>query len=216
MRTSFLRLSFAAVILAPALLLVWTPGQARLEAQRLTVGNALRQYVSVDAPVVAITHVRIIDGTGAPARADQTIVLRDGAIAAMGPSASVAAPAGATVIDGTGKSVIPGLVMLHEHTYYPTGPGVYGQLGSSFTRLYLAGGVTTMRTAGNTNGIMDIILKQRIDRGESAGPAMDATAPVPRGPEHPAADARARRTRPTRGDRSTTGPTWARRRSRPT
>jgi enamidase len=67
------------------------------------------------------------------------------------------------VIDATGKSLIPGLVMLHEHTYYPT-PGsppgltVYGQFGLSFTRLYLAGGVTTMRTGGNVNGVMDITL----------------------------------------------------------
>ena len=61
--------------------------------------------------------------------------------------------------------MIPGLVMLHEHLYYPTGPSVYGQLGVSFVRLYLAGGVTTMRTAGNTNGLMDIKLKQSHRRG---------------------------------------------------
>jgi imidazolonepropionase-like amidohydrolase len=95
----------------------------------------------------------------APARADQTLILRDGNIAELGDAAKVTVPAGATVIDLTGKSVLPGLVMLHEHLYYPTGPGVYGQLGESFVRLYLAGGVTTMRTAGNTNGLMDIVLK---------------------------------------------------------
>jgi enamidase len=150
--------------------------------QRLTVGNAVRNFVSVDAPVVALTHVRVIDGTGAPARTDQTLVIRDGQIAAMGPSATVAAPTGATVIDLTGKSVMPGLVMLHEHLYYPTGPGVYGQLGQSFVRLYLAGGVTTMRTGGNTNGLMDFNLKRGIDRGDVAGPAMDATAPYLNGP----------------------------------
>jgi enamidase len=59
---------------------------------------------------------------------------------------------------------------------------VYGQLGESFVRLYLAGGVTTMRTAGNVNGVMDIALKQRIDGGELAGPAIDATAPYLEGP----------------------------------
>ncbi len=72
--------------------------------------------------------------------------------------------------------------MLHEHLYYPTGPGVYGQLGASFVRLYLAGGVTTMRTGGNTNGFMDINLAKRIRAGEFVGPDIDVTAPYLNGP----------------------------------
>jgi enamidase len=86
------------------------------------------------------------------------------------------------VIDLAGKSVMPGLVMLHEHLYYPVGPNVYGQLGASFVRLYLAGGVTTMRTAGNVNGLMDINIKQKIEHGDIPGPAIDATAPYLEGP----------------------------------
>ena len=144
-------------------------------AQRPQFGGAIQQFVKVNAPVVAITHVRVIDGTGAPAQDDQTVILRDGNIAAVG--TGIAVPADATVIDGTGKSLIPGLVMLHEHTYYPTGPNVYGQLGQSFTRLYLAGGVTTMRTGGNVNGVMDITLARRAAAFEIAAPSIDATAP---------------------------------------
>jgi len=155
-------------------------GAAAVAAQRPAVGNAIRQFVKVDAPVVAITHVRVVDGTGAPAREDQTVLIRDGSIAAVG--TSVAVPEGATVIDGTGKSVIPGLVMLHEHTYYPTGPNVYGQLGQSFVRLYLAGGVTTMRTGGNVNGVMDINLMRRAETMQIPSPAIDATAPYLNGP----------------------------------
>src|SRR3954451_16876190 len=146
--------------------------------------DPLRPYIKVDAPVIALTHARVIDGTGAPAKSDQTIVIRGGNIAELGDAARVKAPEGATVVDLTGKSVIPGLVMVHEHLYYPTGPGVYGQLGASFVRLYLAGGVTTMRTGGNLNGLMDINLKRKIDRGEIAGPAMDATAPYFEGPNN--------------------------------
>ena len=63
-------------------------------------------------------------------------------------------------MDLTGKSVIPGLVMMHEHLYYPTGPGVYGADYVSFSRLYLAGGVTTMRTAGNVGGYADLNLAE--------------------------------------------------------
>jgi imidazolonepropionase-like amidohydrolase len=152
-------------------------------AQRLPVtGDANRKFVKVDAAVVAITHVRVIDGTGAPARADQTVILRDGNIAAAGPAAATAVPAGATVVDGTGKSVLPGLVMLHEHLFYPTGPGIYGQVGGSFIRLYLAGGVTTMRTGGNTNGVMDLGLARGTASGAIVGPAIDATAPYLNGP----------------------------------
>jgi len=144
--------------------------------------NAPSNFVSLQAPVIALTHARVIDGTGAPPRADQTLVIRDGTIADLGAAADVAPPAGATVVDLTGKSVIPGLVMMHEHLYYTTGPGVYGQLGISFSRLYLAGGVTTMRTAGNVNGIMDVSVSRRIAAGEMVGPAIDATAPYVNGP----------------------------------
>ncbi len=139
-------------------------------------------YVKIDAPVVALTHARVIDGTGGPVRENQTIVIRDGLIAAVGGAGSVTVPDGATVIDLTGKTVLPGLVMTHEHLYYPVGPGVYGQLGESFTRLYLAGGVTTMRTGGNVNGFMDLNMKLAIDRGQKPGPSIDATAPYLNGP----------------------------------
>jgi cytosine/adenosine deaminase-related metal-dependent hydrolase len=159
--------------------LVATSGLALAQSQPFA--PAVRDFIKVDAPVVAITNVRVIDGTGAPAREGQTLVIRDGKIAALAATAA-AVPAGATTIDGAGKTVMPGLVMLHEHLYYPTGPQIYGQLGQSFTRLYLAGGVTTMRTGGNVNGVMDITLKQLIDRGQQAGPSIDATAPYLNGP----------------------------------
>ena len=151
--------------------------------------NPLAPYIKVNAPVVALTHVRVIDGTGAPPRENQTLIIRDGTIVSIGDGVSgstgiapsVVPPADATVVDLTGKTVIPGLVMMHEHLYYTTGPGVYGQLGVSFSRLYLAGGVTTMRTAGNVNGVMDINVARRIAAGEMPGPAIDATAPYVNG-----------------------------------
>jgi len=153
-----------------------------LVAQRPTLSAAVRNYVAVDSPIVALTHARVIDGTGAPARDDQTLIIRDGRISALGSSSSVAVTAGAQVIDLTGKSVIPGLVMVHEHLFYPTGPGVYGNLAESFTRLYLAGGVTSMRTGGNLNGFGDIGIKRAIDAGKKPGPWIDATAPYLEGP----------------------------------
>jgi enamidase len=153
-----------------------------LDAQRPTLSRAVRAYVQVDTAIVALTHVRVIDGTGAAPRSDQTVIIRDGRIASMGSAAGASIPAGAQVLDLTGKSIIPGLVMVHEHLFYPTGPGVYGNVAESFTRLYLAGGVTSMRTGGNMNGYGELAIKQSIDRGEKPGPWIDATGPYLEGP----------------------------------
>ncbi len=169
-----IRRLYATLAVVPALA-IWLAAQPQFS-------DAVRGYIKVDAPVVALTNVRVIDGTGAPARPNQTVVIKGGNIETVGDSARTNVPAGATTIDLAGKSVIPGLVMVHEHLYYPTGPGVYGQLGESFTRLYLAGGVTTMRTGGNVNGFMDLKLKRLIDSGQRPGPAIDATAPYLNGP----------------------------------
>ena len=144
--------------------------------------NARANFVKIDAPLVVLTHVRVIDGTGAAARENQTLVIRGGNIESVGDDASIVLPPNAMILDLAGRTVVPGLVMMHEHLYYTTGPGVYGQLGASFSRLYLAGGVTTMRTGGNVNGIMDINLARRIASGELAGPSIDATAPYVNGP----------------------------------
>ena len=162
----------SALLLVPSL----------LRAQRPTLSTAVKQYVSVDTPAVALTHVRVIDGTGAAAKDDQTLIITGGNIVALGAARSIKVPDGAQVMDLTGKSVIPGLVMMHEHLYYPTGPGVYGADYVSFSRLYLAGGVTSMRTGGNVGGYADLNLAAAIKAGTQAGPWIDATAPYVNGP----------------------------------
>ncbi|MBL0937922.1 MAG: amidohydrolase family protein [Gemmatimonadaceae bacterium] len=170
--------SLIVALLAGAL--TATAGEAA--AQRAPVGPATRSYVKYDTTMLALTNARVIDGTGAAAREGQTLIIRDGKIASVGPSASVNVPAGAQIVDLAGKSVIPGLVMVHEHLYYPVGAGTYGNLTESFSRLYLAGGVTSMRTGGNMNGLAEILIAKSILRGEKAGPFIDATAPYLEGP----------------------------------
>lgn len=154
------------------------------QAQRPTLSPSARAYVRVDTAVLALTNARVIDGTGAPARDGQTVIIRDGNIAGVGPSASTAVPDGALRMDLAGKTVIPGLVMVHEHLYYPAGQGTYGNYTESFSRLYLAGGVTSMRTGGNMNGYSELNIKKAIDRGDKAGPWIDATAPYLNGPNN--------------------------------
>lgn len=152
-------------------------------SQQPEFSNAVRGFIAYAEPEIVLTNARVIDGTGRAPSENVTIVIRNGRIAGIhGGGAQAGAPADARTIDLAGKTVIPGLVMFHEHLYYPTGGGVYGQFGASFSRLYLAGGVTTMRTGGNVNGVMDIKLKQEIEAGRQAGPAIDATAPYLNGP----------------------------------
>ena len=157
---------------------------AAVLAQRGANPSAPENFIKIQGPDVVLLHARVIDGTGAAPLENQTIVVRDGLLAAIGSPDRILAPGGIPSIDLTGKTVIPGLVMVHEHLYYPTGSAIYGQLGESFTRLYLAGGVTTMRTGGNTNGVMDLNLKQQIDAGSRPGPSIDATAPYLNGPNN--------------------------------
>lgn len=153
-----------------------------VHAQRPPLSAGARVYVRVDTSVVALTNARVIDGTGAPARENLVVILRDGKISAVGPMASTPVPSEALRMDLTGKTVLPGLVMVHEHLFYPAGGGTYGNYAESFVRLYLAGGVTSMRTGGNMNGYAELNIKKAIDRGDKVGPWMDATAPYLNGP----------------------------------
>ncbi|MGD0600395.1 MAG: amidohydrolase, partial [Terriglobales bacterium] len=109
----------------------------------------VRGFVKVDAPVIALTHLRVIDGTGAAAREDQTVVISNGKIESVSDGASANVPSNALVFDLHGYSVIPGLVGMHDHMFYPMGNGIFGEMAFSFPRLYLAGGVTTIRTTGS-------------------------------------------------------------------
>jgi imidazolonepropionase-like amidohydrolase len=149
-------------------------------AQSGQLAPALREFVKVQAPVVALRHVRVIDGTGAAPRPDQAIIIEGGKIRSVGDTSSTTAPAGAQALDLEGYTVIPGLVGMHEHMYYPAPggqPALYPEHASSFPRLYLAGGVTTIRTAGSVEPYTDLELKRAIDGGRMAGPKMNVTGP---------------------------------------
>src|SRR5947209_4174637 len=78
----------------------------------------VREYLKFEAPVIAITHARVIDGTGAAARNNQTILIRNGKIESLG---APGIPRDARVIDASGRSVIPGLIDMHGHMFYTAG-----------------------------------------------------------------------------------------------
>jgi imidazolonepropionase-like amidohydrolase len=154
-----------------------------LSAQsRFTPG--VKPFVTVDAPVVALQHVRVIDGTGTEPREDQTVILDHGKISAVGPSTTTVEPAGARTIDLSGSTVIPGIVGMHEHLFYPSGGGIpmYNEQAFSFPRLYLASGVTTARTGGSLEPYTDLNVKRMIDNGSMPGPKLYVTGPYLEGP----------------------------------
>jgi imidazolonepropionase-like amidohydrolase len=164
----------SAAILASAAIAAAAPAQP--------LSPWVQGFVKVQAPVVALTHARVIDGTGAPAREDQTLIISAGKITAVGNAASVAVPKDAKILDLTGETVIPGLVGMHEHMFYSNGWGIFTEMPISFPLLYLAGGVTTVRTAGTFEPDTDLDIKKRIDTGQMPGPKMHPTGPYLDGP----------------------------------
>jgi imidazolonepropionase-like amidohydrolase len=145
-----------------------------------------REFVSVQAPVVVLRNVRVVDGTGAPALTGQTIVITGDKISQIGDSARITVPPDAKVLDLPGYTVIPGIVGMHDHLFYPTGGGFSAEMGFSFPRLYLAGGVTTIRTTGSHEPDADLEIKKQIDAGEIPGPKMHVTGPYLDGEDSPA------------------------------
>jgi hypothetical protein len=153
--------------------------------------SGVAPFVTVSAPVFVVNHVRIIDGTGAAPQEDQAIVIANGKIQSIGPAATVQVPAGAQQFDRAGYTIIPGLVGMHDHLYYTDSvsvqrgadgkigePGLYvAEIPFTAPRLYLAAGVTTLRTTGSVEPYTDLKVKQRIDANLLPGPKIDATAP---------------------------------------
>ena len=168
---------------------------AQVLAAPMPPGAAVQPYVKVRPGLIALTHARLIDGTGAPEQSDRTIVIDGPRIAAvLAPGA--APPAGATVIDLSGRTVLPGLVGMHDHLFYVARPDLDAagkseppilapQMSFSAPRMYLAGGVTTLRTTGSVEPYADLELKKKIDAGELPGPHLDVTGPYLEGEGSP-------------------------------
>lgn len=166
---SFLRVTLVVGLsLAPSLV---------VSQSAATLSPQTRQYVSVADSVVALTNVTIIDGTGSAPKAAQTIVIRNGRLAEVGPRASVRVPAEARTLDLTGHTVIPGMVGMHDHLFYTAAGGRAAQMSYTGPRLYLGSGVTTIRTTGGRAPYAEINTKEAIEAGRVPGPRVHLTAP---------------------------------------
>lgn len=160
--------------IALALVVVSIPATAH--AQHSTADPGTAPFVTVPGGLVALTHVRLVDGSGSPAKPEHTVVLRDDRIEAVGPSAELAVPAGARVLDLRGHTVLPGLVGLHEHTYFG-GVERFTDMRVSAPLLYLALGVTTAMTAGSRSPEFELELKRRVERDDIPGPRFHVSGP---------------------------------------
>jgi len=160
-----------AFLASAGLLGAWT---STASAQR---PDDQQRFVAIEAPVVALTNVKVIDGTGAEGREGQTVVIRGDRIEAVGPGGEVDVPTGAEIHDMAGHTVIPGLVGIHNHSYYTGGNGRAAQLSFSGPRMYLGAGVTTIRTTGARYPYEEINLKADIEAGRVIGPTIYTTGP---------------------------------------
>ncbi len=170
---------------------------SRVPAPPALQADPVGRYVRIPAGVVVLQHLRVIDGTGAPALEDQTITLSYGKIAAIAPSAAgQPPPEGATVLDLTGRTAFPGIVGMHDHMYYIARPDldadghsepplVVPQMPFSSPHLYLGAGVTTLRTTGSVEPYTDLNLRREIDSSHIPGPHLDVTGPYLEGAHSP-------------------------------
>jgi imidazolonepropionase-like amidohydrolase len=119
----------------------------------------------VNVSVVPVDSERVLE--------KQTVIVRNGRIAQIGPSTKTRVPSGAAEIDGSGKYLIPGLSEMHAHL--PPFPGEAGDPAAQQMALYLANGVTTIRgMIGSPNNLK---LRERVTRGETIGPMIFAAGP---------------------------------------
>lgn len=159
-------------------LFIFLISSTKIFAQQFS--SSVKKFISVQADTIALTHATVIDGTGGAIKNDQNIIIIKGKIAARGDAAKINIPAAAKTINCTGKTIIPGMIMMHEHLFYGeyVSPNyIVQEMPVSFPTLYLAGGVTTMRTTGSAEPQTDLYIRDAIQKGTMAGPDIDVTGP---------------------------------------
>lgn len=172
------------------------PQQTSTDSSRIS--PAVTKYVTLNGSqgTVRLIHVRLIDGTGAAPRTDQTIEITGGKIATVRTTTTSDLPDGRTTFDMSGRTAIPGLVGMHDHLFYVARPdldaehvqqipSLLPQMTYSAPRLYLASGVTAIRTTGSLDPYTEINLKEAIEANQQPGPHMDVTGPYLQGKGNP-------------------------------
>jgi imidazolonepropionase-like amidohydrolase len=177
-------------LLLPSILIMSTFIEAQVGSSK-TPSPEVRQLTKYDASSedeLRLLHIRVVDGTGRVALEDQTVTLRNGKIINVSPTKADEHADGHHALDLSGRTVLPGLVGMHDHLFYvarandnaehQTGfPTLLPQMTYSAPRLYLANGVTTARTTGSVEPYTDLNLRDAIEALQIPGPHLDVTGP---------------------------------------
>ena len=149
---------------------------AQANAQRADKFSDMHKaFVTADQPVILIRNSRLLDGLHWEPSEQQDMLVRDGRIAEIG--RSLKAPSGAKIIEAGGKTLMPGMVMVHEHlmALVPLGKRRVVHTNPYVAQVMLAYGTTTARTAGGMDLEGDLRLKRQIEEGVAAGSDLDIT-----------------------------------------
>jgi imidazolonepropionase-like amidohydrolase len=127
---------------------------------------------------VAILNATVIDGTGAEPRPNQTLIIQDTRITAIGDSSVIAVPRGAKVVDATGKFLIPGLWDMHVHA-------LDEKQREHIMAMFLASGITGIRDMGCSPRDFERLrsLRLMIEEGKVPAPRIVAAGPILDGPD---------------------------------
>jgi hypothetical protein len=131
------------------------------------------KYLKYNSKSITLINATIIDGTGSAIKHNQTLLIKDGVFISIGNEGEIKIPKNSKIIDLQGKTVIPGIIGMHNHLHIPGFPDV-GEIAS---KLYLASGVTTIQTCGAASPYKELELSKKIAEGNVLGPEIIPSAP---------------------------------------
>lgn len=145
----------------------------KIENQNIRPSDSLLSCVNYQEDLIAFTNATLVDGTGKSIKPNQTIIIENGVFKTIGNNNEIDIPESITTINLTGKTIIPGIVGMHNHLHIPRFPFV----GNIASKLYLASGVTTIQTCGAASPEQELILSKNIAQEKQIGPDIIPSAP---------------------------------------
>jgi imidazolonepropionase-like amidohydrolase len=138
----------------------------------LTMAQSGKEPNATNAPITAFVNVNVVPMDRERVIENQTVIVRNGRIAEIGPANKVKVPDGATRVEGAGKYLMPGLAEMHGHIPPPNAPKAYTE---SVLFLYAANGITTVR--GMLGAPNQLELRDRANRGDIVSPTLYLAGP---------------------------------------
>lgn len=143
------------------------------QVQNEELSDSLLPYVKYQKGIIVFTNVTIVGGTEELIKENHTVIIENSVFKAIGPRSEIEIPENATVINLKGKTIIPGIIGMHNHLHIPRFPFI----GDVASKLYLASGVTTIQTCGAASPERELALSNRIAMGQQIGPDIIPSAP---------------------------------------